>query len=162
MKKSTRKTINHLSQYIGHEIIRIKPACGNWSKTTEPILLLGFTPDGCIRYRYTDFNAVIMGNEEYVLPFSFTDRNWITYKKALRTKNNQLNQWKGKKIKRIIPTKRLGDSSFMCDSPFEKAPTLISASKYHIVIEHNDMGLEGRTSVLSPDFSIFSEWTLAE
>ncbi len=159
MKKSTRKVINHLRRYVGHEVLRTKPACGDWSYTDDsPLLLVGFTSDGCIRYRHTGFEAQIFGNKEFVLPFCFTDRNWITYKKALRAKGNELNKWRGKKIRRIRPTSTIGDSSFMSG----KAPTLISASKHHIVIMRNDIGLEGTKSVLRLDFVNPEDWELAE
>lgn len=122
MKRATRKVINHLKQYVGHEVIRTKPALRDWSNTDEPILLVGFTSDGCIRYRYTrGFLAKIFGNRELVLPIHFTDRNWITYKKARKAKGNELNKWKGKKIRRIRPT-FCGDGSYMSGD----APTLIS------------------------------------
>lgn len=161
MKNSTRKTINYLSQYIGHKILRTKPVNGDGSKTADPILLVGFTSDGCIRYKHTGVEATILGDAEYVLPLHFTDRNWITYKKALRAKNNPLNQWKGKKVKRTTPAKRNGDRSYMCSYSFEKAPTLVSASRHHIVFEYNDFGLKGRRSILGPDFANPSEWKLA-
>lgn len=159
MKKSTRKVINHLRQYVGHEVLRTKPACGDWDYTDgSPLLLVGFTSDGCIRYRSTGFEAQIFRNKEFVLPFLYTDRNWITYKKALRAKGNELNKWRGKKIRRIRPTSTIGDSTFMSG----KAPTLISASKHHIVIMHNDIGLEGTKSVLKSDFVNPEDWELAE
>lgn len=76
MKKALRKTINYLNQYVGHEILRTKPEHGDWSYTHgDPILLVGFTPDGCIRYQHTRLDAKILGDEEYVLPLHFTDRN---------------------------------------------------------------------------------------
>lgn len=163
MKKSTKKVINSLSKYIGHEIIRTKPAHGDWSYTSrDALLLVGFTSDGCIRYRHTGIEANLLGNEEYVLPFYFTDRNWITYKKALKAKSNELNKWRGKKIKRIRPTATIGDRSYMCEFGFEEPVTLVSASKYHMVIMHNDFLLKGKTSVLRSDFINPEDWVLAE
>ena len=167
MKKSTRKIINHLKQYIGLEVVRTKPTqgliwSGDWSHTDEPIIILDFTSDGCIRYRHSGRHARIFGNKEDTLPFSFTDRNWITYKKALRAKHNVLNKWRGKKIMRLRPTATFGDRSFMLDNVFTKAPTLISASKYHMVIEHNDVGLEGDKSLLRADYINPEDWVLAE
>ena len=98
MRKSTRKVIEHLRAYVGHEVIRIKPVCGNnWSYTASPLLLTGFTSEGCIKCRYTGEEVQYFGDEEFVLPFCFTDRNWITYKKALKAKGNDLNKWRGKK-----------------------------------------------------------------
>lgn len=167
MKKSTRKIINHLIQYIGLEVVRTKPKqgliwSGDWSYTDEPIIILGFTSDGCIRYRHPEREARIFGNKEGTLPFSFTDRNWVTYKKALRAKHNVLNKWRGKRIKRVRPTATCNDHSYMCRFPFQQPPTLISASKYHMVIEHNDIGLKGHKSVLRADYIKPEDWVLAE
>lgn len=104
MEKSTRKAIKYLRRYIGHEIIRTEPASVlSWFPTGAPILLVGFTSDGCIRYRRTGISSIILGNDECVLPLHFTDRNWITLKKALRANNNLLNnllnKWNGENIK---------------------------------------------------------------
>lgn len=163
MKKSTRKIINSLSKYIGHEVIRTrKTMTGDWSYTDEPILLVGFTSDGLIRYRRSGIDARLLGNGEFTLPLSFTDRNWITYKNALIAKHNKLNKWRGKKIKRIRPTSTCNDHSYMCEYDFEKAPTLISASKYHMVIMHNDDFLKGQTTVLRSDYMNPKDWVLAE
>lgn len=166
MKKSTRKVVNYLKQYIGLEIIRTKPTSGrtwtvDWSHSDEPIILLGFTSDGCIRYRHSGFNKTVFGNKEYILPFDFTDRNWVTYKKALRAKHNVLNKWRGKEIKRLRPTATCGDRYYMCEYSFEKAPTLVSASKYHMVIEHHDIGLEGSKTILRADYIKPEDWALA-
>lgn len=158
MKKSTRKTIKYLKRYEGHEIIRTKPVSEDWSYTENPILLVGFTADGCIRYRETGFNLRIFGNQELVLPIQYTDRNWITYRKALKAKDNKLNEWRGKKIRRIRPTPIIGDCSFIEAS----APTLISASKHHMVIMYNDIGIEGDISILNRDYMNPEDWKLAE
>ena len=157
MKKSTRKVINHLRQYVGHEVLRTKPACGDWSYTDDsPLLLVGFTSDGCIRYRHTGMKARILGDEEFVLPFHFTDRNWVTYKKALKAKSNELNKWRGKKIRRIRPTSTTG--AFMSGID----PTLVSASKHHMVIMYNVYWLKGTKIVLSSDYMNPADWELAE
>ncbi len=159
MKKALRKTINYLNQYIGHEILRTKPTHGDWSYTSgdDPLLLLGFTSNGCIRYQHTGFDARILGDEEYILPLHFTDRNWITYKKALRAKNNKLNKWKGKKIRRICPTPTVGSRSFM-----REPVTLISASKHHMLVMYHDYGLDGQTTLLGADYMNPEDWILAE
>ena len=160
MKNSTRKVINHLRQYVGHEVLRTKPACGDWSYTDDsPILLVGFTSDGCIRYRHTGWEAQLFGDNEFILPFHFTDRNWITYKKALKAKGNELNEWRGKKIRRICPTSTTGDRSFMSG----EAPTLISASKHHMVImRNNTYQKEEKSVVLRSDYMNPKDWELAE
>lgn len=162
MRKKTKKIVNRLSMYIGFEIIRTKPTLEeDFSHTREPILLTGFTSDGRIRYRYVGMNAYIFGNEEFILPLSFTDRNWITLKKALKAEHNALNEWRGKKIKRICPT-ATGDHSFIYEYDWSKPPTLISASRHHMVIMSNDAGLEGRKAVLNFDFVNSKDWVLAE
>lgn len=164
MKKSTKKIINHLKQYIGIEIIRTQPTFGrtwpvDWSNTSEPIILLGFTPDGCIKYRYR--KTSIFGDTERMLPFDFTDLNWVTYKKALTPKHNVLNKWRGKEIKRVRPTATYDGSSFMCEYDFQKLPTLVSASKHHMVIEHHGGCLEGVRFILRADFIKSEDWVLA-
>ena len=135
---------------------------GDWSNTSNPIIILGFTEDGCIKYRYSGFDKIVFGNKVYTLPISFTDRNWITYKKACRAKKNELNKWRGKKIKRIRPTTTCGDRSYMCELSFEEAPMLVSASKYHMVIQHNNVGLKGKKSILRADYIKPEDWVLAE
>lgn len=152
-KKSTRKVVNHLRQYVGHEIVRTKPVCWDWSYTNNPLLLVGFTSDGCIRCRHTGIAAGTFGNEEFVLPLHFTDCNWITYKKALKAKGNVLNKWRGKKIRRIRPTSTCNDHSFMSGD----APALISASKHHMVIMCNDIKCFLNSSYMNPE-----DWELAE
>lgn len=160
MNKSTKKTINYLSQWIGHEIIRTKPTCfdNDWTFTTDPILLLGFTTNGCIRFHYTGELKEKLGIVEIVLPFHFTDRNWITVKKALKAKNNRLNQWRGKMIRRICPTSTCVVESFTRP----EFPTLLSASKHHLVIMRNDIGFEGKKAILGANFANAEDWTLAE
>lgn len=159
MKKSTRKTINSLSRYIGHMVIRTHPVNGDWSFTAkEPILLTGFTSDGRIKYVRTGIDKIIHGSKEYILPIYFTDRNWITYKKALKPKNNTLNKWIGKKIIMTHPEPISGDRSFINK---EKPVTLISASRYHITIMYNHYPLKGQKNTLDSRFSNPSDWTLA-
>lgn len=159
MKKSTRKIISRLNQYVGREMLRTKPTInGDWSYTTTPILLLGFTSDGKIRYRHLGIDAEIFGNDEYVLPLSFTDRNWITRKKAIKPKHNELNKWRGQRIKRICPTSTYGDRSFMGLYP----PTLLSASKSHMLIMLNYPLLEGQECILRSDYMNPNEWVLAD
>lgn len=159
MKKSTKKVINYLRQYIGHKVFRTKPVGNDWSFTfSKPILLVGFTSDGCIIYRNTDIDAEIFNDKEYVLPICYTDRNWITYKKILNGKNNELNKWRGKKITRIFPTSIFHDYSYM----FGNAPTLISASKHHMIIMTNNNGTKKSIVVLNSDYINPEDWVLAE
>lgn len=154
MKKTTKKFVKRLERYIGKEIIRIRQTyfSGDFSFTDEdPVILLGFTPKGEMIVKYTRFMATV--RETDILPLEFTDDLWISYKKAITAKNNCLNKWQGKKIRRLCPTKRTGDRSFMKG----KAPTLISASRHHVVIKSD---LE--KYVLNSDFANPNEWVLAE
>lgn len=148
--KTMKKTINRLSKCIGKEIIRTNPTYdGDGSYIEKPILLLGFTTDGRIRYRHTTFSW-LFGDEEKTLPISFTDMNWITYRKALRSGGTKLSKWKGKKIRRIKPT-AMGDKSFM-DEPV----TLLCASKSHMVVK--DYRSE---FVLDQRYTRFEDWIIA-
>lgn len=170
MKKSTKKTINYLKRYIGHEIIRTKPtSMGEWSYTLHPIFLLGFTNEGCMICRNSE-------GEEIILSFAYINRNWISYKKALRAKNNKLNIWRGKRIKRIRPVynkvkrksaldrsfRGIVDKSFMCRFEHQKPPILVSASKHHIVLKLQNVGLEGEIVIVDDRYAKFEDWILAE
>jgi len=165
MKKSTRKTVERLKMYIGQDIVRTRPTqkIGDCSYTDEALTLIGFTPSGemIVKNPEGSFGARVFGTKPEILPIYFTDTAWITYKKATKAKGNSLNKWKGKRIRRICPTAHVGDRSYMCDFG-EKAPTLISASKYHIFIEHNNIGIEGKRSLLRFEFANPNEWELAE
>ena len=151
MKKTMKKTIKRLNKYIGKEIIRTKPTCeGDSSYTSHAILLLGFTAEGKIRYRESTLSW-LSGNKEKILPTSFTDMNWITYKKALRSGGTNLSKWKGKKIRRINPT-AMGSKSYI-----NEPVTLLSASKSHMVVKRDD----GFESVLDQSYTKFEDWIIA-
>ena len=133
MKKSLKKTINHLENFVDCEITRTKPTTNvvDWSYTDEPVVFVGFTQDGCIKYIDPKLD-----DEVRILPLTFTDRNWITFKKASKPKGNPLNKWRGKKVVRNCPT-CYGENSFLRgDIPGK----LISASKYHIILEDKLLG----------------------
>ena len=136
MKKSLKKTIAHLRKFVGHEIIRTKPTTdiGDWSYTDEPVIFVGFTQDGCIKYIDPR-----LGDKVRIFPLTFTDRNWITLKKALKPKGNPLNKWRGKKVVRNCPT-CYGDYSFLRSDIPDNEQKLISASKYHIILEDKFLG----------------------
>lgn len=156
MKKSIRKTCRYLSRYIGQEIIRIVPARYEDGSTDlyyvkYPVLLIGFTPKGEMKIRYTGIMAKVYGNEEYILPLSFIDRNWVTYKKACKAKNNELNKWKGKKIKRVRPVGRV-DRTYM-----DEHVTLISTSKHHMVVM-----VQGKKVLLDSRWIKPEDWILVE
>lgn len=78
MKKSLKKTIAYLRQFVGYEIIRTKPTTNvvDWSYTDEPVIFVGLTQDGCIKYIDPKFDDKVR-----ILPLTFTDRNWITFKR---------------------------------------------------------------------------------
>lgn len=150
MKKSLKKTIAHLRKFVGHEIIRTKPTTdiGDWSYTDEPVIFVGFTQDGCIKYI-----DPCLSDKVRIFPLNFTDRNWITLKKALKPKRNPLNKWRGKYVVRTSPTCR-GDRSFLRgDIPGK----LISASKYHIILEDKFLG----KIICNSTFSNPNDWELA-
>lgn len=154
MKKSLKKTIAHLRKFVGHEIIRTKPTTdiGDWSYTDEPVVFVGFTQDGCIKYIDPKFDDKVGG----VLPLTFTDRNWITFKKASRPKGNPLNKWRGKKVVRNCPT-CYGDKSFLRSDVPGDDQILISASKYHIILEDKSLG----EIICNSTFSNPNDWELA-
>ena len=160
MKKSTKKVVNYLRRYIGCEMIRTKRTAehGDGSCTDHAVIFEDFTPDGCIKYRHTGFEETVFGTEVFTMPLEFTDRNWTTYKKVLRGKGSPLNKWKGKRIRRIRPTDKIGDRSYMGDEP----PTLISATKHHVVVRLNEPFFGGETKVLRCDFAKPEDWELAE
>lgn len=181
----TTKAREYLEQFIGQEIIRTAPIyfksisipqldyCRDcidyyydpethlreeWGYTEEPIKLLGFSQDNRIICKYTD-NSHFPSRDEKILRIEYTDCNWILYTDAFNPKNNQLNKWKGKKIKRIRPAGNSMD--FMCNSPTSKPPILISASKYHVILMLEDPGLEGTTIILDARYANPKDWTLA-
>ena len=156
MKKSAKKVVESLRRYVGLEVLRTKPTIdGDWSYTDLPIKIIGFTPDGRIKYRHIGLYQLILGDQvNIILPLSFTDRNWCTYKKALKAKNNELNKWRGKKIQRVHETDR-GDRSFM-----NEPATLISASKHHMVVE--SPWTPGRHIILREESIKSEDWQLAE
>lgn len=159
MNSSTKKAIKYLRRFVGHKIYRTKPCFGDWSYTSEdPLLLVGFTSDDRIIYRRTGRSAKELGRKESVLPIIYTDCNWITYKNALKAKGNQLNKWKGRKIRRIRPTATFGDHRYM----WEEGVTLISASKYHMVIRYTNHFKEVETDVLRSDYMNPEDWELVE
>lgn len=159
MKKSVKKTVEYLKRFVGQEVLRTKRTlAGDRSYKEDPVIIVGFTKDGHIIIRYTGVNAVAFRNVDYILPPDFTDRNWTTKRKALKAKNSRLNQWKGKKVKRIRPTD-LGCRSFMCDYDeySNEPPILISASKFHVVVRDED-----GTFLLGFDYADPADWVLAE
>lgn len=138
MKKSLKKTINHLENFVGHEMICTKPTTNNnrviWSYTNEPVVFVGLTQDGCIKYINSKLDDKVR-----ILPLTFTDRNWITFKKASKPKGNPLNKWRGKKVVRNCPT-CYGDYSFLRSDIPGNEQILISASKYHMILEDKFLG----------------------
>lgn len=136
MKKSLKKTINHLENFVGCEIIRTKPTTNvvDWSYTDEPVIFVGLTQDGYIKYIDPKLDDKVR-----ILPLTFTDRNWITFKKASKPKGNPLNKWRGKKVVRNCPT-CYGDESFLRSDVPGDEQILISASKYHIILEDKFLG----------------------
>lgn len=153
MKKSLKKTIAHLRKFVGHEIIRTKPTTdiGDWSYTDEPVIFVGFTQDRCIKYI-----DPCLSDKVRIFPLNFTDRNWITLKKALKPKRNPLNKWRGKYVVRTSPTCR-GDRSFLRSGIPGDKQILISASKHHIILADKFLG----KIICNSTFSNPNDWELA-
>lgn len=160
MEKSTKQVVDYLKRYIGCKMIRTKRTEKNWdgSYTDHAIIFEGFTSGGLIKFRYTGFEAKVFGTKVRTLPLDFTDRNWITYEKALRAGGSELNKWKGKRVRRIRPTEIIGDRSYMDGEP----PTLVFASKHHVMIMSNEPWCKGKTMLLRCDFAKPEDWELAE
>ncbi len=155
MKESMEKVVNRLKPLVGHKIIRIKPTkYGDYSYTETPVTLLGFTDKAELIVRQELFGIEPF---EDVMPISFTDSFWISYRKAKRAKNNSLNQWKGRYVKRIVPVMTpYFDESFMGSS---SRCRLIAASKHHIVLQSDGFGF---TSIKNYLYANPKDWTLDE
>ena len=155
MKKSLKKTVNYLTKYIGKEIVRTKPAVyftgvKDLSYMNRRIELVGFTAKGTILYK-----DLGLGDHISEMPIEFTDRNYITYKKAVRNGKHPLRKWVGKEITRIRPTATCGDRSYMGESV-----KLVSCSKHHMVINWKE-GSFSFTSLLGEEFMAPDDWKLA-
>lgn len=162
MKKSLKKVVTYLRQYVGMRVIRTQPAIykngfEDYSYMRESIIITGFTKDGRIKYRHIgDFDLLVFGEKERIMPIEMTDRNWISYRKALKAKNNPLNQWREKQIKRTSPTS-YGSISYMNG----KFPILIAASKHHILLETTDYRSRKCIVILGCQY-LDGNWELAE
>ena len=135
----------NVEDLVGQEIIRIKPAGKDYSFTREPVKLL----------KIVDNELVVKYENDEVHPLSpiFTDNNWIPLEVATSTdKNASLNELIGKNIRRIRPT-YCGDKGFMRDSV-----KLISASKYHMVVECDYLPSKSKTMILGPGYTGADDW----
>ena len=132
--ENEKKVIEQLKRYKGKWIIRIDcTKSGDYSKTTEPVLITGFTSTNRIKCKL--YRNPTNNNQNVILPREFTDDKWILYEDALKSENNPMNELKGKLIIRIRPTER-------GDERFTKRPVkLISASKNHVVVSYNKNSL---------------------
>lgn len=143
VKKIERK----FKRYIGNEIIATRQ-CLRRSLTEEPSILVGITRQGKMH--------IIHAGHTITLHSSFSkDNYWILYEEALKPKNNPLNKWKGKIIRRNKPAvyvSTFSDYSFM-----NEPVVLVSASKHHLVIEEWK-----KKFVLGPEFANPDDWELAE
>lgn len=153
MNKATRKTVNHLRRLVGHKVIRTKQTVGirDFSYTDKPLILKGFTNKGEMIIQYAGYT------KERTLPLYFTDRNWKLYSRALNVEDSELSKWKGKKILRTTPTKKIHSTSFM-----REPAKLIAASKYHMIVEFTCGGLQGMRTMLNCEYTNPKEWKLAE
>lgn len=164
MKKSLKKTIAYLRQFVGYEMIRTKPTTPivDWSYTDEPVIFVGLTQNGCIKYIDPKLDECMKcidprsDGTVRILPLNFTDRNWITLKKASKPKGNPLNKWRGKRVVRKCPT-CCGDYSFLRSDIPDNEQKLISASKYHIILEDKIVG----KIICDSRYNNLNDWELA-
>lgn len=167
MKKSTKKMVNRLSRYIGQAIIRTGPnrVTGDRSYLDDPIILKGFTNNGEIIYSYLPNSArgMSFGTNDRVLGLSYTDDQWKLLSKIFKPKGNDFNRYLGQKICRVRPAiyTYIGTEDYSYTDKYE-AVKLISATKYHLVIEYTDPILQGKKSILAFEFAKPEDWVLAE
>ena len=161
MNKAIRKNVNHLRRLVGHKVIRTKPtAVGrDFSYTSDPLILNGFTKKGemIVEFAEGTLERRLFSPRERTLPLHFTDCNWKLYSRVLNVEDSELSKWKGKKILRTTPSKRINDKSFM-----NEPAKLIAASKYHMIVEFTCRGLQGERCILNCDYTNPKEWKLAE
>ncbi len=161
MNKAIRKNVNHLRRLVGHKVIRTKPtAVGrDFSYTSDPLILKGFTKKGemIVEFAEGTLERRLFSPRERTLPLHFTDCNWKLYSRVLNVEDSELSKWKGKKILRTTPSKRINDKSFM-----NEPAKLIAASKYHMIVEFTCRGLQGERCILNCDYTNPKEWKLAE
>ena len=149
MKKSIKKTIcSYLIRFVGHEIVRTKPtANGDWSYTADPQILLGFNGKG----QMILWDSIL---GEHTVGEQFVDRNWKTKKAAICSKDNSLNQWKGRNIIRTCSVQypHVATTAYM-----EESVELLSTSKYHMLIKDKH-----EVRLLNSLWNVPEEWILAE
>lgn len=162
-----------LKKLIGKEIIRIGPTKnGDWSYSGTPVLFEGFTSDNKMKIKSIKEYSIVFFNEETrELPLCFTDDKWILLKDALKAEDNELNKLIGKKIKRIRPVYNVRlfhgrmlpfdeykeDCSYMCKYG-AIPPTLVSASKYHMVVKDYDAERNEKLVIIGPRYSNPDDW----
>ena len=162
-----------LKKLIGKEIIRIGPTKnGDWSYSGTPVLFEGFTSDNKMKIKSIKEYSIVFFNEETrELPLCFTDDKWILLEDALKAEDNKLNKLIGKKIKRIRPVYNVRffhgrmlafdeykeDCSYMCKYG-AIPPTLVSASKYHMVVKDHDAGGNEKLVIIGPRYSNPKDW----
>ncbi len=158
MKKSTKEMVKRLSQYIGKEIIRTGPnRVGSRSFLEDPIILKGFTSKGEIIYTYLpdSTSAAVYGTDEKILKVSYTDNQWKLLSELFEPKDNDLNQYIGHQIQMVRPAiYSNGNEDY---SYVNYSVKLISATKYHLVVED-----DSENTILSFEFAKPEDWVLAE
>ena len=158
-----------LKKLVGKEIIRIGPTItGDWSYTNEPVLFKGISSDNGMIIQYIKEYSIL---EERMTELSacFSDDKWILLEDAFKAENNELNKLIGKKIKRIRPVELHSrskinslneykeDHSYMYEYG-EIPATLISASKYHMIIKDYNISKKGNIIILVPRYSNPKYW----
>jgi len=158
--------LTKMSKMIGYAIIRTAPTCSveDYSHSDSPILLLGFTERGAIRYQFLGANRRILDGCVHTLPLDFTDENWILYEEAfIEDSTNPLNKFKGEKIHRICPitveTIEDCESEYDYDRSYmDNAVELVVASKHHMIVRDED----GKLNIMHLQFSKPEEWALCK
>ena len=110
---------------------------------------------------FTDKGELIVRGElcfmkyKKIMSIRYTDPFWISYRKAKRAKNNPLNKWKGRYVKRIVPIEEpYYDISFM--NPADRY-RLIGASKHHVFLQDG-----GRMCIKNLLYANPKDWALNE
>lgn len=159
MNKKLRKNIHFLRKMIGHKIIRYRETTsGDFSFTSDPVILRGLTSDGCMIVSFPEGTfGFLLHKEIDILPKSFSDRNWKLYSRIKLCPEGHCSKWVGKYIHRVKPTSRIGDRSFI-----QEPVRLIAASKWHFIVEYNLSRWHKVRSILNYDYTNPKHWELVK
>ena len=111
--------------------------------TTTPITFIASLSNG-------EMLVKVNGKEEW-LPAYFNDGQWVPANNPYVGVKTELHKWKGKMVRRKVPVVK--EERFFV----ENAVKLISATRYHVVVETKD----GERILLDVRFTKPEEWELA-